>query len=68
MGARHREKKAPFRVLHLEKTKDWDRLAQLMHQFDVDCCVIDALPQKRLAPLMLTRRTVSLGARTMGPK
>ena len=46
---RIREEDGSFRVIHIEKTKDWDRLSQLMHQFDVDCCVIDAQPETRLA-------------------
>jgi hypothetical protein len=44
-----------FAVVYGEETEDWGRLDFFMQQFGVECCVIDAMPNKHSAKSFATR-------------
>lgn len=47
IGKKHGRKAG--QIVHIEVYKDWEELDRLMKNFNVSCCVVDALPETRNA-------------------
>jgi len=47
IGKKHPQRDG--RLIHLEVYKDWEELDRLIRNFNISCCVVDALPETRNA-------------------
>jgi len=57
-----------FKVVYAEQTEKWDRLDQLLNNFAVHYCVIDAQPNKHSAKALATRYPGRVSIQYFGAK